>query len=138
MLAAADRPRVVERLDELHDKVIKGEPSGLEGKAAGVVITGDSDGAQSIIAALANFFNAIGLNLPPYATLSVLWAEQAKGKDTTREELYAKYEKDYAATADKMINQLKTARVAAAAGYRAAAATLAVLRWVFILSAVAA
>ncbi|HEV8364262.1 MAG TPA: NAD(P)H-dependent oxidoreductase, partial [Gemmatimonadaceae bacterium] len=37
--------RVIERLDELHDKVLEGKPSGLEGKAAGIVITGDSDGA---------------------------------------------------------------------------------------------
>ena len=98
--------RVVERLDELHDRVMNGDPSGLEGKAAGIVITGDSDGAQSVIASLANFFNAIGLNLPPFATLSVLWSGQAKGKNTTRDELLAKYENEYAKTADKMIKQL--------------------------------
>ena len=33
------------------------------------------------------FFNAIGLLIPPFATLSVLWEGQAKGKETTREEL---------------------------------------------------
>ena len=98
--------RVVERLDELHDRVMNGDPSGLEGKAAGIVITGDSDGAQSVIASLANFFNAIGLNLPPFATLSVLWSGQAKGKNTTRDELLAKYDNEYAKTADKMIKQL--------------------------------
>ena len=98
--------RVVERLDELHDRVMNGDPSGLEAKAAGIVITGDSDGAQSVIASLANFFNAIGLNLPPFATLSVLWSGQAKGKNTTRDELLAKYENEYAKTADKMIKQL--------------------------------
>ena len=98
--------RVVERLDELHDRVMNGDPSGLEGKAAGIVITGDSDGAQSVIASLANFFNAIGLNLPPFATLSVLWSGQAKGKNTTRDELLAKYENEYAKTADKMFKQL--------------------------------
>jgi multimeric flavodoxin WrbA len=101
--------RVVERLDELHDHVMTGEPSGLEGKAAGIVISGDSDGAQSVIASLANFFNALGLDLPAFATLSVLWEGQAKGKDTPREELIAKYEKEYAKTADKMIDRLKAA-----------------------------
>ena len=104
--------RTVERLDELHDHVMKGEPSALEGKAGGIVITGDSDGAQSVIASLANFFNAVGLALPPFASLSVLSEELAKGKEPTREELMAKFEKDYAATADKMIQQLQKAAAA--------------------------
>jgi multimeric flavodoxin WrbA len=98
--------RVIERLDELHDKVLAGEPPPLEGKVGGVVITGDSDGAEHIIGNLCNFFNAVGLLIPPYATLSVLWEHQAKGKDPTKEELLQKYESDYAETADKMIRQL--------------------------------
>lgn len=98
--------RVIERLDELHDKVLAGEPSPLDGKVAGIVITGDSDGAQSVIANLCNFFNAVGLLVPPYATLSVLWERQAKGADPTREELLEKYEADYAGTADRMIQRL--------------------------------
>jgi multimeric flavodoxin WrbA len=98
--------RVIERLDELHDEVMEGEPSALEGKAGGVVITGDSDGAEHVIGNLCNFFNAVGLLIPPYATLSVLWERQAKGKEPTKEELLSKYESDYAETADKMIRQL--------------------------------
>jgi multimeric flavodoxin WrbA len=98
--------RVIERLDELHDKVLAGEPSALEGKVGGIVITGDSDGAEHIIGNLCNFFNAVGLLIPPYATLSVLWERQAKDKDPTKEELLRKYESDYAETADKMIRQL--------------------------------
>jgi multimeric flavodoxin WrbA len=98
--------RVIERLDELHDKVLAGEPSPLEGKVGGIVITGDSDGAEHIIGNLCNFFNAAGLLIPPYATLSVLWERQAKGKSPTKEELLQKYESDYAETADKMIRQL--------------------------------
>jgi multimeric flavodoxin WrbA len=98
--------RVIERLDELHDKILAGEPSPLEGKVGGVVITGDSDGAEQIIGNICNFFNAIGLLIPPYATLSVLWERQAKGKDPTKEQLLKKYEKDYADTADKLIRQL--------------------------------
>jgi multimeric flavodoxin WrbA len=98
--------RVIERLDELHDKVLAGEPSPLDGKVGGIVITGDSDGAEHIIGNLCNFFNAVGLLIPPYATLSVLWERQAKGKEPTKEELLKKYESDYAETADKMIRQL--------------------------------
>jgi multimeric flavodoxin WrbA len=98
--------RVIERLDELHDEVLAGKPSRLEGKVGGIVITGDSDGAQHVIGNLANFFNAIGLLLPPYATLSVLWDRQAKGAEPGRDELVARYESDYAATADRMIEQM--------------------------------
>lgn len=98
--------RVIERLDELHDKVLAGEGSGLEGKAGGIVITGDSDGAQQVIGNLCNFFNAIGLLIPPYATLSVLWERQAKSADPSKEELLRKYEADYSSTADRMIDQL--------------------------------
>ena len=98
--------RVIERLDELHDQVLAGQPSGLERKVGGIVITGDSDGAQTVIGNLCNFFNAIGLLIPPFATLSVLWEGQAKGKETSRDELMRKYESDYGAVADKMVRQL--------------------------------
>jgi multimeric flavodoxin WrbA len=98
--------RVIERLDELHDKVLAGESSPLDGKVGGIVITGDSDGAQQIIGNLCNFFNGIGLLIPPYATLPVLWERQSKGADPTKEELLRKYESDYAAAADRMIRQL--------------------------------
>ncbi|HJU27383.1 MAG TPA: NAD(P)H-dependent oxidoreductase [Rhodanobacteraceae bacterium] len=98
--------RAIERLDELHDEVLAGKPSRLEGKAGGIVVTGDSDGAEHIIGNLCNFFNAVGLLVPPYATLSVLWDKQAKGRDTPKEELLLKYESDYAGTTDKMIRQL--------------------------------
>jgi multimeric flavodoxin WrbA len=98
--------RAIERLDELHDRLMAGEPSGLEGKAGGVVVTGDSDGAQQIIGHLMNFFNAIGLDVPAYATLTVLWDRQAKKETPSRAELMRKYEKDYGKTADRMIAQL--------------------------------
>jgi multimeric flavodoxin WrbA len=98
--------RVIERLDELHDEILEGKPSRLAGKVAGFVITGDSDGAQHIIGTLANFCNALGVLVPPFATLSVLWERQAKDKSPTREELIEKYEKDYAEQADRMVAQL--------------------------------
>ena len=106
---SSELQRVIERLDAVHDLVMKGERSPLDGKAAGIVITGDSDGAQHVIAQVCNFCNAIGLAVPPYASLSVLWSGQAKGKDTPRETLLEKYEKDYTKTADTMIERLMAA-----------------------------
>jgi hypothetical protein len=49
---------------------------------------------------------SVGLLIPPYATLSVLWERQAKGANRTKDELLRKYESDHAETADKMIGQL--------------------------------
>src|SRR5215211_5807231 len=69
---SSEMQRVIERLDELHDEILQGKTSRLDGKVGGIIITGDSDGAQHIIANIANFFNAVGLALPPFATLSVL------------------------------------------------------------------
>jgi len=108
--------RVIERLDEIHDGILADKPSPFEGKAGGIVITGDSDGAEHVIGNIGNFFNAIGLLIPPYATFSVLWDDQAKDKDTPKEQLLKKYESDYADTADKMIQQLlKYARASGSA-----------------------
>lgn len=103
---SSETQRVIERLDELHDEIMEGKESRLCGKVGGIVITGDSDGAQHIIANISNFYNAIGLLLPPFATLSVLWEKQAKDAKTTREELMEKYKQDYTATAEKMVKQL--------------------------------
>ena len=98
--------RVIERLDAVHDVIMKGEPSPFEGKAAGIVITGDSDGAQHLIGEICNFCNAIGLIVPPFASLSVMWSGQAKGKDTPKEELLKKYESDHLKTADELVRRL--------------------------------
>ncbi|PKV63415.1 flavodoxin family protein [Pontibacter ramchanderi] len=98
--------RVIERLDELHDKILEGKKSKLEGKVGGIVITGDSDGAQHVIANISNFYNAIGMVLPPFASLSVLWEKQAKDQKPTRQELLEKYEEDYSSTAETMVKQM--------------------------------
>lgn len=47
--------KIIERLDHIHDDILAGKKSILEGKAAGILITGDSDGAQHIIGNLCNF-----------------------------------------------------------------------------------
>lgn len=107
--------RMIERLDEVHDGIRAGQPSALDGKAAGIAITGDSDGAEQVIANLCMFFNALGVVVPPYGTVSVLWDRQAKGSDVSKEELMRKFESEYTSTADEMVARL----VAAARSSRA-------------------
>ena len=103
---SSETQKVIERLDELHDEISQGKTSRLADKAVGIIITGDSDGSQQVIGGISNFINAIGMVLPPYATLSVQAEEHEKQKNTSREELMAKYEKEYAKTADTMADQL--------------------------------
>jgi len=98
--------KIIERLDHLHDEILEGKQSRLSGKSGGIIITGDSDGAQHIIANIANFFNAIGILMPPFASLSVLNEIQKKGAATSKEELLKIYEEQYSSTADTMIDQL--------------------------------
>ncbi|RFM26844.1 flavodoxin family protein [Deminuibacter soli] len=98
--------KVIERLDAVHDEILAGKESRLANKVGGVIITGDSDGAEHIIGSVANFFTSIGLVLPSYTSLSVLWEGQKKDAATTKEECLKKYEADYASTAEKMVAQL--------------------------------
>jgi len=98
--------KVIERLDKVHDEILAGMESRLADKGAGILITGDSDGAQHIIGNLCNFLNAVGVIVPPYGALSVLWEGQKKEATTTKEELMKKYEGEYTETADTMISQL--------------------------------
>ena len=98
--------RVIERLDEIHDEILDGKKSRLEGKSAGVVITGDSDGEQHIIGNFANFFSAVGLVVPPYCSLGVLSEKHEKDEKPTKTELLKAYKKDYAKTAETMADQL--------------------------------
>ncbi|GEP98488.1 flavodoxin family protein [Chitinophaga cymbidii] len=101
--------KVIERLDALHDKLMKGQPSGLENKVGGIIITGDSDGAQHIIGTIGNFYNAIGLQLPPFATLSVMIKEHGKDQYPSEEQLLKIYREKYDKTARKMAQALFSA-----------------------------
>jgi len=103
---SSEMQKVIERLDHLHDQILEGKNSPLEGKAGGIIITGDSDGAQHLIGNIANFYNAVGILLPPFASLSVLSDVQKKGGTATREQLMEQYRKDYTQTAQTMIRQL--------------------------------
>ena len=98
--------RVIERLDELHDEILQGKTSQLQGKVAGIIITGGSDGAEQVIGDISNFFNFVGLIYPPYASLSILWKGHEKGKKTSRKELMKKYRKDHKKEAQTMADQL--------------------------------
>src|SRR6201996_4605244 len=103
---SSEMQKVVERLDNIHDEILEGKPSKLDNKVAGIIITGDSDGAEQLIATLSNFLNAIGVIIPPYCTLSVLWEGHKKGGSKPKAELMKKYEEEYAKTAETMAKQL--------------------------------
>lgn len=98
--------RVIERLDEIHDEILKGKKSRLDGKVGGIIVTGDSDGAEYIVGNISNFFNNIGITIPPYSNLTVLWQGQSKDKPSTKKELMRKYKKDYSKAAETMASQL--------------------------------
>lgn len=96
----------IERLDEIHDEIEKGKKSRLEGKVGGIVITGDSDGAEHTIGNIANFWNGIGIVLPPYVTLAVLSEKHLKSKPKSQSELLKLYKKEYTKTANTMVENL--------------------------------
>lgn len=103
---SSEMQKVVERLDSVHDGILAGKPSQLDNKVAGIIITGDSDGAEHVIGTLSNFLISIGVLVPPYATLSVLWDGHKKGGSKPKQELLKKYTEEYAGMADKMIEQI--------------------------------
>lgn len=91
--------RVIERLDEVHDDLTKHGTSVLANKAAGIVITGDSDGAMSIISNISNFCMWVGLSLAPLGSLSVLGDKLNKQANLTKDGLWKFYEDNYSAYA---------------------------------------
>jgi multimeric flavodoxin WrbA len=64
--------RVVERMDEVNDGLIKDGTSALLNKVGGMVITGAEDGTQNVIGSLGNFMAWNGLTVPPAPSLSYL------------------------------------------------------------------
>lgn len=57
--------RVIERLNELHDEIMETGKSRLTTKIAGIIATGDPNGAEHIIGNLSYFFIVLGLAIPP-------------------------------------------------------------------------
>lgn len=98
--------RVIERLDEIHDEIMKSGKSKMVNKVAGIVVTGDSDGAEHIIGNLTNFFIALGFTVPPFGTLTVLWSGLRKETDKSKEEIWKYYEDMYSHTANKAARNL--------------------------------
>jgi len=98
--------RVIERLDELHDEIMETGKSRLSNKVAGIVVTGDSDGAEHIIGNLTNFFIALGLTIPSFGTLTVLWSGFAKKGRKSKEEKVKYLEDNYISTAKKAAQNL--------------------------------
>ena len=98
--------RVIERLDEIHDEFMKNGKSKMTNKVAGIIVTGDSDGAEHIIGNLANFFIALGFTVPPFGTMTVLWSGLRKHSDKSKEEILKYYEDTYSSTAKKAAQNL--------------------------------
>jgi multimeric flavodoxin WrbA len=90
--------RGIERLDELHDEIMATGKSKLSNKVAGIIVTRDSDGAEHIIGNLANFFIALGLTIPQFETLAVLWPGFAKKSKKSKEEKLRYLEDNYKST----------------------------------------
>jgi multimeric flavodoxin WrbA len=98
--------RVIERLDEIHDEIMNSGRSRLTNKVAGIVVSGDSDGAQHIIGNLANYFTALGLTFPPFGSLTVLWPGFAKKSNKSPKEIMKYLEDTYTSTAKKAAQNL--------------------------------
>ncbi|SDF63099.1 NADPH-dependent FMN reductase [Dyadobacter soli] len=98
--------QIIERLDHIHDDILAGKGSVLDGKTDGILITGDSDGTQHITGSITNFFGAIGIKTPPYTSLSVISDKHQKQERPSKQELMDEYEKQYSDTAEKMAKQL--------------------------------
>jgi multimeric flavodoxin WrbA len=98
--------RVIERLDEIHDEIMESGKSRLTNKVAGIVVSGDSDGAQHILGNLANFFAALGFTFPPFGSLTVLWPGLAKKSNKSKEEIWKYFEDTYTSTAKKAAQNL--------------------------------
>ena len=80
--------------------------SSLTNKLAGIVVTGDSDGAEHIIGNLANFFSALGVTFPPFGSLTGRWPGLAKNNNKSKEEIWKYFEDTYTSTAKKAAQNL--------------------------------
>jgi len=100
--------RVIERLDEVFDIINEGKPSPMDGKLGGMIITGDSDGVEHVTGNIANFFSSIGITVPAYGSLGVIYEGHGKQKKTTRAALLKYYGKEYAQDAQSMAKSFAT------------------------------
>ncbi|SHH63124.1 flavodoxin family protein [Flavobacterium defluvii] len=106
---SSELQRCIERLDEVYDIILSGKDSPLDGKIGGVIVTGDSDGVEHITANIANFFCSIGVTVPPYTSLGVIWEGHSKDSKKTKTQLQKYYKRFYHKDASAMAESLKKA-----------------------------
>ncbi|MEO7976036.1 flavodoxin family protein [Flavobacterium sp.] len=106
---SSELQKCIERLDEVYDIILAGKDSPLDGKIGGVIVTGDSDGVEHITGNIANFFCSIGVTVPPYTSLGVIWEGHAKDSKKTKAQLLKYYRANYAEDAEAMSGSLKKA-----------------------------
>ena len=106
---SSELQRCIERLDEVYDSILEGKDSPLDGKIGGVIVTGDSDGVEHITGNIANFFCSIGVTVPPYTSLGVIWEGHAKGSKKTKAQLLKYYQRNYAKDAAARAESLEKA-----------------------------
>lgn len=96
--------RVIERMDELHEKLLETGKSPLENKVGGILITGEEDGEQHIIGNIANFLLSNGVTLPPECAVSFLGDYSRSTKKSLQKRL--REDKKTASAARKMARNL--------------------------------
>lgn len=106
---SSELQRCIERLDEVYDIILAGKDSPLDGKIGGVIVTGDSDGVEHVTGNVGNFFCSIGVTVPPYTSLGVIWEGHAKDAKKTKTQLLNYYKRTYAKDAEAMAESLKKA-----------------------------
>jgi len=106
---SSELQRCIERLDEVYDIILSGEDSPLDGKIGGMIITGDSDGAEHVTGNIANFFCSLGVTIPPYTSLGVIWEGHGKNSKKTKAQILKYYNDTYAEDAAAMAESLKKA-----------------------------
>jgi multimeric flavodoxin WrbA len=103
---SSELQRIIERLDEVYDMILDGKDSPLEGKIGGLIVTGDSDGVEHITGNIANFFCNVGVTMPPFTSLGVIWEGHAKDSKKTKAQLLKYYQREYASDAKAMAESL--------------------------------
>jgi len=106
---SSELQRCIERLDEVFDIINSGKDSPLDGKMGGVIVTGDSDGVEHITGNIANFFSCVGVTVPPYTSLGVIWEGHSKDSKKTKTQLKKYYTKNYSEDAQAMAESLAKA-----------------------------
>jgi len=107
---SSELQRCMERLIDVYDIIGEGGKSPLDGKLGGIIITGDADGVEHVTGNLANFFLSMGITMPPYTAVGVLWDGHAKGSGKTKADIFQYYKEVYSHDAVKMAEYLKNAK----------------------------